>query len=106
FTGGMMPSENLPLYFQKDLVVERTYRVGGRHYARTCRHWLARLDSSRDEVLAALREGDNPAPAEIQLQRWRLFFLACEELFAYRGGDEWYVGHYLFRKRQDTGALN
>jgi len=30
---------------------------------------------------------------------WRLFYLACSELFAYNGGTEWFVGHYLFSKK-------
>jgi cyclopropane-fatty-acyl-phospholipid synthase len=29
---------------------------------------------------------------------WRLFYLACSELFNFNGGEEWGVGHYLFVK--------
>ena len=29
---------------------------------------------------------------------WRLFYLACSELFNYNKGQEWGVGHYLFKK--------
>jgi len=33
------------------------------------------------------------------MQRWRLFFMACEESFAFSAGREWRVGHYLFAPR-------
>ena len=32
-------------------------------------------------------------------QRWRMFWLACAELFGYDEGREWGVAHYRFAKR-------
>ena len=32
------------------------------------------------------------------VERWWLFFIACAELFGYRHGTKWRVGHYRLRK--------
>ena len=91
FSGGMMPSDGWIFEFQDDLRVEALWRVSGLHYHRTCEAWLANLDAQRGAVRAALAAGSGEAPAELQLWRWRLFFLACSELFRYRSGQEWRV---------------
>jgi len=99
FTGGMMPSADLPLLIDSPMELVQRWLWSGRHYARTCDAWLERMDA-RKEALRPLFEntyGRDFAP--LWWQRWRMFFMACSELFAYRGGQEWFVGHYLFRKR-------
>ncbi len=98
FTGGLMPSLDTLLFFQEHLVIERRWQVSGINYAKTAGQWLKKLDSDRNNVLEILRGfyGDNEA--KIWLQRWRIFFMACEEQFAFRQGSEWMVAHYLFGK--------
>lgn len=99
FSGGMMPSRDLLLYFQKHLCIEDQWVVGGHHYAETCERWLSQLDAKRDEVLPVLARVYGEDQKLKWLQRWRIFFMSCAELFAYREGNEWYVAHYRFRKR-------
>jgi len=99
FSGGMMPSDDLLLHYQRDLELIDRWRWNGAHYERTCNAWLARLDVRRDEALAALQQTCGESDAARWLHRWRVFFMACAELFGYHGGEEWFVSHYLFANR-------
>lgn len=96
FTGGMMPSFDLLSGYNEDLSVVSEWKVNGKHYERTCHQWLARLDGRRDDVMPIMESVYGTEQANVWFGRWRLFFLACAELFAYRKGEEWYVAHYLF----------
>ena len=98
FTGGLMPSFDLLPRFDHDLEFEAAWLVGGQHYQRTARAWRENLESRRAEVMPILTSAYG-AEAERWYQRWRLFFLACEELFGYRHGTQWMVAHYRFAAR-------
>ena len=98
FTGGIMPSFDLFQYFDNDLFIEKDWRVSGTHYERTARAWRENLEEQRDPVMSVLKK-THGGEADRWFHRWRLFFLACEELFGYRGGSEWLVAHYRFAPR-------
>ncbi|MEO7917427.1 MAG: cyclopropane-fatty-acyl-phospholipid synthase family protein [Dokdonella sp.] len=97
FTGGLMPAADTLLHFQHDLSLEQRWLLPGTHYERTANAWLDNHDRHRNEVLTILKQayGDQ---AEIWNQRWRMFWMACAELFGYDGGREWLVGHYRFKR--------
>jgi len=98
FTGGLMPAADTLLHFQGPLSIVQQWLVDGTHYQRTANHWLQRQDEQRDAVMAILRQAYGDAAA-LWFQRWRMFWMACAELFGYAGGQQWMVSHYLFERR-------
>jgi cyclopropane-fatty-acyl-phospholipid synthase len=98
FTGGIMPSEGLLPRFQDHVALERLWVVDGTHYEKTSNHWLENLDRGRAAALESLRRVHG-RDAALWLRRWRIFYLACAELFGYASGEEWRVAHYRFRRR-------
>lgn len=98
FSGGIMPSADLPLRFAGDLAIEKRWHWNGLNYARTCNAWLERMDENKAAIMPILARCYGDDNASLWWQRWRIFFMACAELFNFDDGKEWYVGHYLFRK--------
>jgi len=98
FTGGMMPAHDLFIRFQDDLKLVADWKVNGRHYAQTSEHWLQNMDAHKAEIMPLFAQTYGAGSAVKWWAYWRVFYLACAELWAFRRGDEWHVSHYLFRK--------
>ncbi|MBL8995221.1 MAG: class I SAM-dependent methyltransferase, partial [Spirochaetia bacterium] len=99
FSGGQMPSDHLLLYFSVHFSIEKHWRVGGTHYQKTAEAWLANMDRRKKEILPIFREHYGEEQVLKWWSYWRIFFLACSELWGFRKGNEWFVSHYLFKKR-------
>jgi len=94
FTGGIMPSADLFRHFQADLRIAESWQLDGTHYARTAEAWYRNLVAERAAIEALL--------GRRRYQRWRVFFLACAELFGYANGSEWIVAHHRFVPQRGT----
>jgi len=98
FSGGQMPSDDLALRFQDDLRLLSRWRWDGTHYQRTAEAWLANMDRRQAELMP-LFASVYGADAGVWWMRWRLFFMSVAELFGHAGGQQWWVSHYLFERR-------
>lgn len=98
FSGGIMPSDNLPLHFQSHLKFQQRWRWNGTHYGRTAEAWLQNMDANKANIWPVLEQTYGTDQAGLWWGRWRIFFMSCAELFAYDNGQQWWVSHYLFER--------
>ena len=98
FTGGLMPARDTLLHFQKHLTLQSQWDLSGSHYQKTSEAWLNNMDLHKNDIHHLFCDTYGKQQASLWQQRWRIFFMACAELFGYRGGNEWMVAHYLFVK--------
>mgnify|MGYP006168854805 FL=1 len=98
FTGGLMPASSTFLHFQEHLELSKHWQWSGTHYEKTANAWLENMDRNAEQ-LKPLFEQVYMQDADAWWQRWRIFFMACAELFGFEQGQEWVVGHFLFKKK-------
>ena len=98
FTGGMMPNHNLFKDLNSDLNYQKSWMLSGTHYEKTSNAWLERMDLNKRKILELFKKKNSNSMAKKKFHFWRLFFIACAEIFGYDGGSEWVVSHHLFKK--------
>lgn len=102
FTGGIMPSNDLLFYFNDDLVNEKQWLVNGVNYAKTSEEWLKSMDAHKKEIIPIMNETYGSDKGMLWFAYWRIFFMACAELWNYNKGEEWMISHYLFHKKEKS----
>ncbi|MBN8220327.1 MAG: class I SAM-dependent methyltransferase [Spirochaetes bacterium] len=98
FSGGIMPSNHLFSYFAHgfSLVEQRIFK--GTHYHLTSEAWRRNMDKNRDAIAEIFARVYGKENVTRWINYWRVFFLAVSELFRTRGGEEWNVSHYLYKR--------
>ena len=98
FTGGMMTNHNLFRDLKSKLDYQKSWMLSGTHYEKTSNAWLDNMDLNRTKILELFKVNSNNRIAKRKFHFWRLFFIACAEIFGYANGSEWCVSHHLFKK--------
>ncbi len=93
-----MPCAELLPRCCEPLQLTAQWKWNGVNYAKTCRAWLDNQDAAKSRLLPVLSTAYKTDQPNRWYNRWRLFFMACEELFAFDDGQEWFVSHYLFER--------
>ena len=98
FTGGIMPSDHLLLYFAKGFEVKNHWIVNGTNYEKTSNAWLANMELNKKKIMIIFADTYGKEDALKWFSYWKIFFMACAELWGFNGGNEWFVSHYLLKK--------
>ncbi len=96
FTGGMMPSFDQFAPFEDLFANIEKWSVNGINYGQTLDAWLENFDRSTATIDPILQRVYGKEWFKWR-QRWRVFLMASSELFRYRQGAEWFVGHFLLQ---------
>ena len=99
FKEGMFPSQYLLPICNDHLITKKIWHVNGQHYAQTLRAWLDNFDKNKKNINEIFEKYNTNEKSSTLYSRWRIFFIACEELFRFKKGEEWFVTHYLLEKR-------
>jgi cyclopropane-fatty-acyl-phospholipid synthase len=97
FTGGTMPSDKLFYHYDNLFKVVKHYKVNGVHYSKTAEAWLDKADENKKEIMDLFKRHYGK-DAKKWYEYWRIFFMACSELWKFDNGNEWFVSHYLMEK--------
>jgi cyclopropane-fatty-acyl-phospholipid synthase len=103
FSGGMMPSQDLFERLDEHLKQTEQWTWNGRHYQQTANAWAANLDRNQNAIRQLFRKVYGVGQETKWFMRWKVFFLACAELFGSNQGEEWFVTHCLFRHSKQIG---
>ncbi|KAJ7144047.1 methyltransferase [Mycena epipterygia] len=99
FTGGLMPSSDLLLYFQKDLTILNHWWISGKNYNKTSKHWIAKFISCKKELWPHLIEAYGAKNANTWFNRWKVYHMACAEMFATNKYNTYGTCHLIFGKK-------
>ncbi|MDG1902343.1 MAG: cyclopropane-fatty-acyl-phospholipid synthase [Bacteroidales bacterium] len=99
FTGGIMPSDNLFFYFNDNMKIVNHWKLNGTNYEKTANSWLNKMDENKTNIMPIMEDTYGKKDAVKWFVFWRIFFMACAELWGYNNGNDWLVSHYLFSKQ-------
>jgi cyclopropane-fatty-acyl-phospholipid synthase len=102
FSGGIMPSFDLFTHYPESLRMLNSWKVNGNNYYLTALAWEKNLLANRLEVLKIFAATYGKSQAYLYFKRWQFFFIACQELFRFEAGEQWYVGHYLMERSKNV----
>ena len=92
-----MPSHDLLPRMSGELRLQQDWELSGQHYEKTSNAWLARMDAQKAEILPLMGEIYGKDQQLKWWVYWRVFFMACAELFGHDQGQQWQVSHSLFK---------